>query len=129
MLSIFVALLRLIFQIVLNHYSMKQQTKKFEQQYIRVRNQIERKGVTLAKRMIAAHYVAYMEKLKQLGISSYQAIEIPEVITERFFKVYYPMSAPLAVMTYENLEKNVKFFFRDFAADRAILGRVSALWP
>lgn len=84
---------------------MKKQTKKFEKQYIKVRNSIERKGVSMAKKMIQAHYTAYMERLKTLGISAYQQIEIPEQITERFFKMYYPMSAPLAVMTYENMEK------------------------
>lgn len=84
---------------------MKKQTKQFERKFISVRNKIERKGVSMAKKMIQAHYLAYMEKLKTLGISAYQQIEIPEAITERFFRMYYPMSAPLAVMTYENMEK------------------------
>lgn len=84
---------------------MKNQTKLFEKQFLKARDAIERKGVAMAKKMIAEHYRYFMVRFSQVGIGGYQTIEIPEIITERFFKLYYPMAAPLAVMTYENLEK------------------------
>ena len=84
---------------------MKRQTKQFEKQYLKVRDSIERKGVSMAKKMITEHYKYFIEQLKTLGFTRYNDIKIPEKITERFFHVYYPMSAQLAYMTYDNLEK------------------------
>ena len=84
---------------------MKKATKQFERQKLRVRDKIERKGIVLAKSMIRAHYQYFLDKLKQVGINQYDRIEIPESITKGFFNTFYPMSSVLAVMEYEQLEK------------------------
>lgn len=86
---------------------MRQQTRQYEKQFIRLRNKIERRGIVLMKKMVREQYQAYLEKLKEVGFNNYDKIEIPTNITEDYFKRFYPMSSVLALMEYENLEKQV----------------------
>ncbi len=84
---------------------MKNSTKQFERQKLRVRDKIERKGISLAKSMIKSQYQYFLDKLHTVGVNQYDRIEIPESITKHFFNTFYPMSSTLAVMEYEHLEK------------------------
>lgn len=87
---------------------MKQQTKQFERQFIRARNAIERKGVSMAKKAIASQYAAFIERTKTTDFRQWLQI-IDSSVSDRpinqFFEQYYPMSAKLAVMVRKNMLK------------------------
>ena len=89
---------------------MKPETRKFERQFIRSRNAIERKGVTMARRMITAQYKWFLDRVKQTDKSQWIRIAemIPEDPVQRFFNVFYPMSGRLAVMVRNNMLKGKK---------------------
>jgi len=85
---------------------MKQSTKKFEKQFIRSRNVIERKGIALAKYALKSQYNAFLEKARQVDFRQWPQI-IDSTITEQpikhFFELFYPMSSKLAVMVRKNM--------------------------
>jgi len=85
---------------------MKQSTKKFEKQFIRSRNVIERKGIALAKYALKSQYNAFLEKARQIDFRQWPQI-IDSAITEQpikhFFELFYPMSSKLALMVRKNM--------------------------
>lgn len=87
---------------------MKKQTKLFEKQFIKARNAIERKGVSMAKKAIASQYAAFLERAKTTDFRQWLDI-IDSSVNDRpinqFFEQYYPMSAKLAVMVRKNMLK------------------------
>lgn len=89
---------------------MKPETRKFERQFIRTRNAIERKGLVMARRMITAQYQWFLDRVKQTDISNWTKIvdQLPEAPARRFFEVYYPMSARLGVMTRKQMLRGRK---------------------
>jgi len=86
---------------------MKQQSKQFEKKFIRARNAIERKGISLAKQALTIQYKSFLEKAKQTDFRQWPQLaeNISEEPVKRMFEVYYPMSAKLAVMVRNNMIK------------------------
>ncbi len=86
---------------------MKQSTKRFEQQYIRKRNAIERKGISIYKKALAEQYNFVLSRLKYTDFRQWVNLvdSIPEKPIEDAFYLFYPMSSPLATMTYTNMKK------------------------
>ena len=86
---------------------MKQQSKQFEKKFIRARNAIERKGISLAKQALTIQYKSFLEKAKQTDFRQWPQLAegISEEPIKRMFEVYYPMSAKLAVMVRSNMIK------------------------
>lgn len=78
---------------------MKAATRKFEKQYLRTRNNIEKKGVRMAQAAIVAQYRQFLERAKELPPAMWDKIVIKEDPVKRFFEEFYPMSAPLGLMT------------------------------
>lgn len=86
---------------------MKQSTKQFERQYIRKRDAIERKGITIYKRALSEQYKYVLDKLKYTDFRQWVNLvdAIPEKPVQDAFELFYPMNAPLATMTYTRLKK------------------------
>jgi len=84
---------------------MKQSTRKFERQYIRLRDKIEKKGIRLAQAALIAQYRQFLERAKDLPPDMWTKIEIRQEPIEKFFKTFYPMSAPLGQMTRKHLSE------------------------
>jgi hypothetical protein len=82
---------------------MRPATKKFEVQFIRQRNAIERKGVRMAQQAIADQYRDFLAQAERLPLNQWDTIKVSEAPVKRFFEKFYPMSAPLANMTRKNL--------------------------
>lgn len=84
---------------------MKPSTRKFELKYLRVRNSIERKGISMVTKALRAQYNQYLEKIAVLPMSMWvDAVEsIKEAPIRQFFETFYPMSARLGLMTRENM--------------------------
>lgn len=82
---------------------MKPETRKFERQYIRVRNRIEKKGARMAQAAIAAQYRQFLDRAKELPVSMWDNIQIKEEQIQKFFNEFYPMSATLGQMTRKHL--------------------------
>lgn len=78
---------------------MKAATRKFEKQYLRTRNSIEKKGVRMAQAAIVAQYRQFLERAKELPPSMWDNIQIKADPVQKFFNEFYPMSAPLGQMT------------------------------
>ena len=73
--------------------------------FIRARNAIERKGISLAKQALTIQYKSFLEKAKQTDFRQWPQLaeNISEEPVKRMFEVYYPMSAKLAVMVRNNI--------------------------
>ena len=86
---------------------MKNQTKHFENKFIRSRNAIERKGITLIRRALSVQYKSFLDKAKQTDKSQWPQLvdNLSEEPIRRFFELFYPMSAKLAVMVRNNMIK------------------------
>lgn len=86
---------------------MKQSTKQFERQFIRRRDAIERKGISIYKKALAEQYNFVLSRLKQTDFNQWIELvdAIPEKPIEDAFNRFYPMSAPLATMEYQRLKK------------------------
>lgn len=84
---------------------MKQSTRKFEIKYLRVRNSIERKGISMVTKALRSQYNQYLDKIATLDHSMWkEAIEsIKEEPIRAFFEKFYPMSAQLGLMTRKNM--------------------------
>lgn len=82
---------------------MKPSTKKFELKYIRTRNAIERKGIRLIQSALAEQYRQFLSRAQELPVSMWDNIKISEEPIEKFFKKFYPMSAPLGQMTRKHM--------------------------
>lgn len=78
---------------------MKAATKKFEIQYLRTRNSIERKGILLVQAALRLQYTKFLERAKNLPPSMWNDIKISEQPIRQFFEKFYPMSARLGQMT------------------------------
>lgn len=86
---------------------MKPQTRQFEAKYIRVRNQIERKGLRLITQALRVQYKQFLDAALQSSPSFWKdlADRINKQPIQQFFEQFYPMSAQLGVMTYQNMTK------------------------
>lgn len=82
---------------------MKAQTKKFEIQYIRTRNAIERKGIRLVQAALRLQYMQFLDRAKDLPPSMWGDIKISEQPIKQFFEQFYPMSGRLGQMTRKNM--------------------------
>lgn len=78
---------------------MKASTKKFEIQYLRTRNAIERKGIRLVQAGLRLQYTQFIERTKDLPPSMWYNVKISEEPIKQFFEKFYPMSARLGQMT------------------------------
>lgn len=78
---------------------MKPSTRKFEIQYLRTRNAIERKGIRLVQAALRLQYTQFLERSKDLTPSMWNDIQISEQPIQQFFSQFYPMSARLGQMT------------------------------
>lgn len=77
---------------------MKRSTKLFERTFTRKRDRLERKGIALARAMIAKQYIEYWERLKDIDPNNYEEVTINPDSAQKFFEQYYPMTAELGVM-------------------------------
>lgn len=87
---------------------MKQSTKQFERQFIRKRDAIERKGISMAKAALTAQYNAFLERAKTTDFRQWKEIvesSVTEQPIQQFMNRYYPMSSTLAVMVRKNMLK------------------------
>ena len=87
---------------------MKKQTKIFEKQFIKARNAIERKGISMAKAALTAQYNAFLERAKTTDFRQWKEIvesTVKEEPIKQFMERYYPMSSTLAVMVRKNMLK------------------------
>jgi hypothetical protein len=84
---------------------MKANTRKFEREYIKVRDRIEKKGVNMAQVAIIAQYKQFLNDAKSLKPSEWDKIEIKSDPIKKFFEAFYPMSAPLGLMTKKYLSE------------------------
>lgn len=86
---------------------MKQQTRQFEAKYIRARNQIERKGLRLITQALRTQYKWFLDLAMQSSTSYWleYASRISKQPIQQFFEQFYPMSAHLGIMTYQNMTK------------------------
>lgn len=86
---------------------MKKNTKQFEKKFIRTRNAIERKGITLIRRALSVQYQSFLNRARQTDKSQWPQLvdNLSEEPIRRFFELFYPMSAKLAVMTRNNMIK------------------------
>ena len=82
---------------------MKAQTKKFEINYIRTRNAIERKGIRLVQAALRSQYTQFLDRAKDLPPSMWGDIKISEQPIQQFFSTFYPMSGRLGQMTRKNM--------------------------
>jgi hypothetical protein len=84
---------------------MKQSTKQFEKKFIRSRNAIERKGLSLIKRALSVQYKSFLDRAKQTDFRQWPQLvdNISEEPIKRFFDMFYPMSGRLAVMVRKNM--------------------------
>jgi len=84
---------------------MKQQTRQFEAKFIRSRNQIERKGLRLITQALRSQYKSFLDAALQSSPSFWKdyANRISKQPIQQFFEQFYPMSAQLSVMTYQNM--------------------------
>lgn len=78
---------------------MKPAIKKFEIQYLRTRNGIERKGIRLIQAALRAQYNQFLSRAAELPPSMWDSIKLSEEPIKQFFEKFYPMSAPLGQMT------------------------------
>lgn len=75
-----------------------QSTIKFKNRFVRVRNQIERKGVRIMRSAIASQYADFLNKSQNLSPDQWDTIEpSAEPILQAFMK-FYPMSSQLGVI-------------------------------
>lgn len=82
---------------------MKASTKKFELKYIRTRNAIERKGIRLIQSSLTEQYRQFLSRAMDLPPSMWDNIKISEEPIDKFFRKFYPMSAPLGQMTRKHM--------------------------
>ncbi|MGE5052037.1 MAG: phage minor head protein [Bacillota bacterium] len=89
---------------------MKSQTRQFEAKYIRARNQIERKGLRLITQALRVQYKQFLDAAMQSSPSFWKdlADRINKQPIQQFFEQFYPMSAQLGVMTYQNMMNQTK---------------------
>ena len=89
---------------------MKAATRKFEREYIRTRDRIEKKGVRMAQAAIVSQYRQFLERARELPPEMWDNIQIKSDPVRKFFNEFYPMSAPLGQMTrkYLNQKKSVE---------------------
>ena len=84
---------------------MTPQSRKFEQLFIQRRDRIEKKGVSMVTSALRVQYKAFLSACDtlppQMWESALNHIK-PEPI-QRLFELYYPMAAPLALMTRKNM--------------------------
>lgn len=74
---------------------MKQSTKQFERQYIRKRDSIERKGISIYKAALTEQYKSVLSKLQYTDFRQWPELadSISEKHIEDAFNRFYPMSA------------------------------------
>ena len=86
---------------------MKPQTKQFERQFIRRRDAIERKGISIYKRALAEQYNYVLSRLRSTDFRQWVELvdSIPEKPIEDAFYRFYPMNAPLGTMEYLHLKQ------------------------
>ena len=87
---------------------MKKQTKLFEKQFLKARNAIEKKGISMAKAALTAQYNAFLERAKTTDFRQWKEIvesTVKEEPIKQFMERYYPMSSTLAVMVRKNMLK------------------------
>lgn len=82
---------------------MKPATRKFETQYLRTRNAIERKGIRLVQAALRLQYTQFLDRAKDLPPSMWNDIKISEQPIQQFFSTFYQMSATLGQMTRKNM--------------------------
>lgn len=82
---------------------MKPSTRKFEIQYLRTRNAIERKGIRLVQAALRLQYTQFLDRAKDLPPSMWNDIKISEQPIQQFFSTFYPMSGRLGQMTRKNM--------------------------
>lgn len=85
---------------------MKQSTKKFERKFIRTRNAIERKGISMIKKALYVQYLSFLNRAKEVYFKQWNEIVVSDEPIRVFFKQFYPLSAKLAVMTRNNMIAN-----------------------
>ena len=74
------------------------ETIKFANKFVRIRNQIERKGVRIMRSAIASQYIDFMNKAKNMTPQSWPDIAIHTESIQQAFLKFYPMSSQLAVL-------------------------------
>lgn len=86
---------------------MNPQLKKFEQTYLRSRNAIEKKGVSMVTKALRTQYTDYLSRIDNLPVQMWEGAlnGIKEEPVKRFFETFYPMSARLGMMTRKNMIK------------------------
>jgi hypothetical protein len=84
---------------------MKPDTRKYEKQFVRVRNAIERKAITLTKKALREQYQFMVDKIRQTDISQWMQIpeNLPKKPIQDLLNTIYPMCAPLATMERKHL--------------------------
>lgn len=78
---------------------MRANTKKFEIQYLRTRNAIERKGIRLIQAALRLQYNQFISRANDLPPSMWSDIKLSEEPIKQFFEKFYPMSGRLGQIT------------------------------
>lgn len=82
---------------------MRPQTRKFEVQFNRTRNAIERKGISMIRAAIIEQYKQFLARALQLPQTQWDQIIVSSDPVKQFFYRFYPMSGRLALMTRKHL--------------------------
>lgn len=86
---------------------MKPETKKFELQFIRYRNALERKAISLTKKALTEQYNHFLSKVRHTDKSQWMQLadNLPEKPIEDLLTKIYSSCAPLATMTRKQMLK------------------------
>lgn len=86
---------------------MKAETKRFERQFIRYRDSLERRAISLAKKALTEQYKSFLSKIPQTDKSQWLNLvdNLPEKPISDLLDKIYSSCAPLATMTRKQLLK------------------------